>query len=132
MIFNPKYKGIGFISMPYFVFVELLGPIIEFIGYVIMIIGLASGTIYLQGTIPLVVLMVIYGSFLSMGAVLLEEWRLGKHQKISELNKLFLYSLSEVFWFRPILTVWRLYAVITVITGRKHGWGAMKRRGVST
>lgn len=132
MIFNPKYKGIGFISLPYFVFVELLGPIIEFIGYLVMIVGLSMGTIYLPHTLPLILLMVVYGSFLSMGAVLLEEWRLGKHQKISELNKLFFYGLSETFWYRPILTVWRFYAVISVVMGKSRGWGEMKRKGVSS
>jgi hypothetical protein len=67
-----------------------------------------------------------------MGAVLLEEWRLGKHQKIGELNRLFFYGLTETLWYRPILTVWRFYAVITAIMGKKRGWGEMKRKGVSS
>jgi len=131
MILNPKYGAIGFISMPYFLLVELLGPVVELVGYILVIIGLSFGQGYFQSTLPLLLLTVVYGSFLSMGAVLLEEWRLGNYKRISELNRLFFFALTETIWYRPIMTIWRMQSLISAFRGKKQSWGEMKRKGVS-
>nr|WP_238933705.1 glycosyltransferase [Brevibacillus choshinensis] len=131
MLFNPKYGKIGTMAIPYFFLVELLGPLIEFCGYIAMIIGLIIGNVFFTYSLALILLMIVYGSFLSMGAVLLEEWRLGRHQKISELNRLFFFALSEVFWYRPIMTFWRVQALFSILRGKNQGWGTLKRKGVS-
>jgi cellulose synthase/poly-beta-1,6-N-acetylglucosamine synthase-like glycosyltransferase len=131
MMFNPKYGSIGLVAMPFYFFFEFLGPLIEFLGYVTLVVDLFLGRVYIQYAILLFALMVIYGSFLSMGAVLLEEWRLGKYSRISELNRLMLYAFLEAFWYRPLLTFWRVAATITMVFRRTEGWGEMKRKGIS-
>lgn len=131
MIFNPKYKGIGLIAMPYFLIIELFGPAIELLGYVCFLTGLVLGQIYLQFSLLLLILMILYGSFLSVGAVLLEEWRLRKYPYISDLTRLFFYALSETFWYRPLMTFWRFQGLLQAMRGKKQGWGEMSRKGVS-
>ncbi|MDQ0903211.1 glycosyltransferase family 2 protein [Paenibacillus sp. V4I7] len=132
MALNPKYGRIGLIAIPYFLFVELFGPLIEMIGYLVVFIGWILGEVNIQYSLALLLFMVMYGSFLSMGSVLLEEWRLGKHKRVSELNCLFFFALSEAFWYRPIMTYWRVKALMSAIMGKKQGWGEMKRKGVSS
>lgn len=132
MIFNRKYGLIGFVAMPYFLFVEFLGPIIEFLGYFTLIVNGLRQDVNFYYSLVLLALMVIYGSFLSLSAVLLEEWRLEKYKKVSDLNRLFLFAISEAFWYRPILTYWRVVATISIILGRKQGWGEMKRKGIQS
>lgn len=131
MILNPKYGAIGFISMPYFLLVELLGPVVELVGYLVIVIGLAFGQVQLQYSLPLILLTVVYGSFMSMGAVLLEEWRLENYKSISDLNRLFFFALSETIWYRPLMTLWRVQSFISAVRGKKQSWGEMKRKGVS-
>lgn len=128
MIFNPKYGAIGLISLPYFVFVELLGPLIEFLGYFSIVFGLWLHAINIPFAIALAVLMMIYGSFLSVGAVLLEEWGLRKYPNVADLVKLFFYALTESFWYRPILTIWRLEGLFKAIFSRRREWGEMTRK----
>ncbi|MED3562059.1 glycosyltransferase family 2 protein, partial [Bacillus xiapuensis] len=48
LTFNPKYGMIGLISIPYFWIVEFFGPIIEFLGYIFMILCLFFGGIYIE------------------------------------------------------------------------------------
>lgn len=132
MFFNPKYKGIGLAAMPYFVFIELLGPLIEVIGYLVVMLGLILGGVNFQSSILLFIMLVVYGSLLSLGAVLFEEWRLGKHKKISELNRLVLYSFTESFWYRPLLSIWRVQVFFLVVFKKDQGWGVIKRKGVSS
>lgn len=132
MMFNPKYRGVGLVAMPYFLFIELLGPLIEVIGYLVVVLGFILGIVNVQYSMLLLLMLVVYGSFLSLGAVLLEEWRLGKYEKVSELNRLVLYSLTESFWYRPLLALWRVKAFFAMIIGKKQGWGVIKRKGVSS
>ncbi len=132
MMLNPRYGGIGMISMPYFLFVELLGPVIELLGYLAVIIGFILGGVYIKFALLLFILTFLYGSFLSIGAVLLEEWLIKRYPKPRDLTRLMLYALSESFWYRPIMTIWRFQGLIQAIRGKKHGWGEMTRKGVSS
>ncbi|WP_097073514.1 glycosyltransferase family 2 protein [Ureibacillus xyleni] len=130
MLANPKYGNIGFISLPYFWIVEFFGPIVEFTGYLYMITSFFIGGIYLEISLLLFLLSFLYGSIFSMGAVLLEEWSLRKYPKVSDIINLFLYSLTETFWYRPLTVFWRLEGIWNVMRG-KHQWGEMKRKGIS-
>ena len=43
IILNPKYKKIGFIAMPYFLIFEMMGPIIEIQGYIMVLLSILLG-----------------------------------------------------------------------------------------
>ena len=129
MALNPKYGGIGLVAIPYFLIVELFGPVIEMTGYIMVFLGWILGEVNIQYPLALLLFMVMYGSFLSMGSVLLEEWRLGKHKRVSELNRLFFFALSEAFWYRPVLTYWRVKALFSAIRGEKTGLGRNETQG---
>ena len=131
LMFNPKYGSIGMVSMPYFLFIEFLGPVIELIGYLYIIISLFIGGIYLEFAYLLFLLTIIYGSFYSMVAVLLEEWSLRKFPKVTDIVKLFLFSLTESLWYRPLTVLWRCHGIVDTIRNKK-GWGDMQRKGVSS
>ncbi|WP_066068164.1 glycosyltransferase family 2 protein [Neobacillus soli] len=126
---NPKYGSIGLLAFPYFWIVEFFGPMIELSGYIFMILGLFLGGIYIEFAILLFFLSCLYGSIFSMAAVLLEEWSLTKYPKVSDIIKLFLYSLTETIWYRPLTVFWRCEGVWQMLRGDKS-WGEMKRKGV--
>ncbi|WP_226087079.1 glycosyltransferase family 2 protein [Mesobacillus sp. S13] len=130
LTFNPKYGLIGFVSFPYFWIVEFLGPIVELSGYIYIVISLFAGGIYLEFAILIFLLSCLYGSIFSAFAILLEEWSLRKYPRISDLLKLFLYSLTETIWYRPLTVFWRCQGIWQMIRG-ESGWGEMKRKGVS-
>jgi cellulose synthase/poly-beta-1,6-N-acetylglucosamine synthase-like glycosyltransferase len=48
MLFNKRYKVLGLVSVPYFVFIELLGPVIEAIGYFAVGFGFYLGVVNLE------------------------------------------------------------------------------------
>lgn len=130
LTFNPKYGSIGMISFPYFWMVEFLGPLVELSGYLFIIFSLFFGGVYIELAILIYFLSCLYGSFYSMAAVLLEEWSLRRYPKISQIMKLFLYSLTETLWYRPLTVFWRCEGIWQTIKG-ETGWGEMKRKGVS-
>lgn len=130
MLFNPRYGLVGMISMPYFLIVEFLGPLIELIGYILIILAPFISGFYTSFAFMLFLLAVIYGSLLSMSAVLLEEWSLRRYPNVIDLVRLYVYSLSEAFWFRPMTVLWRVEGMFQLIRGNR-GWGEMSRKGVS-
>lgn len=129
MLFNPKYKQIGMISVPYFVFIELMGPVIELLGYLYVIISFVLGNIYLESAITLSVLFLIYSTVISMFSILLEAWSMNTYPRVRDTIKLLLYSLSEVFWFRPLMVIFRLQGIWRFVRG-KNEWGSLTRAGL--
>ena len=130
MLLNPKYGNLGFISLPYFWIVEFFGPLVECFGYLYVLLSLFFGGIYMEFAILIFLLSCLYGSIFSMAAVLLEEWSLRKYPKVSDIMKLFFYSLTETLWYRPLTVFWRMEGIWNLLRGN-HSWGEMKRKGVS-
>jgi len=130
LMFNPTYGSIGLFSMPYFFFIEFLGPLVELIGYILMIVSVFTESIQMEYAILFFLLSLIYGSIYSMAAVLLEEWSMERYPKVRHFAILFFMSLTETLWYRPLTVIWRVEGMIEMVAGKK-GWGEMVRKGVS-
>src|SRR5699024_6343005 len=103
MMFRPKYQSIGLFSLPYFLFVELLGVLFEAISYTLMIIGLFTNLIDIKIVLLMFCVTILYGSLMSSFAIILEEVSFQKYPKPRHLIKLYLAALTESFWYRPLL-----------------------------
>jgi cellulose synthase/poly-beta-1,6-N-acetylglucosamine synthase-like glycosyltransferase len=130
LMLNPKYGSIGMVSMPYFFFIEFLGPLVELIGYILLIVSIFMGNMYIEYAILFFLLSLIYGSIYSMASVLLEEWSMERYPKVKHFAILFFVSLTETLWYRPLTVLWRVEGMVEMLMGKK-GWGEMVRKGVS-
>lgn len=131
IIFNPRYKLMGMLAMPYFLFVELLGPIVELLGYIFLGIGLYLGIVNIPFAILFVIVTLLFGIFLSLGSVLLEEWGLKRYPNVKDLLRLSFHSIIENFWYRQLNAIWRTWSFFSNFKKDKS-WGDMQRRGLST
>lgn len=130
MLFNPKYGTVGLIGMPYFFFVEMLGPVIEIIGYVSFLVSLWFGIISIDFAFVFFGFAVFYGIFLSIGAILLDEYNLKEQSGISEYLILVIFSVLENFGYRQLTTWWRFVA-FWQYKRKGNKWGVMKRKSFS-
>ncbi len=128
MLFNRKYGTIGFVTVPFFVFGEMLAPLVEVFGYALTIVGLSLGLVDLQYAVLFLVAAVGYQMFLSIWAVVLEETTFKLYDRPGDFLRLVGYAIAEPFGYRQITVLWRLLGFWQALRGRKH-WGAMKRRG---
>lgn len=131
MMLNPKYGAIGLVSMPYFLFVELLGAVFEFTGYFIIFGGFFFSLVDPNTAGVLFLVTIFYGSLISALAVLLEELTLHKYPKASHLARLYFWALTEAFWYRPLMVLWRVQGIFAAFQKKAH-WGDMKRKGISS
>ncbi len=131
MFLNPRYGIIGMAALPYFVFVELLGPVIEFFGYVAMVVLLAFGLLNLQLVLLFFIVALFYGVMYSVGAVLLEEISFQRYPNPRDLALLLSFGVLENFGYRQMTAWWRVKAFWDYFRGKKT-WGAMQRKGFAT
>jgi len=128
MCFNPRYGVIGTLAFPYFVLFELMGPLIEGTGYLVILVSFILGIAHLQIIILFFIVAIVYGVFFSVGAVLLEEISFRRYPRAADLFKLMVHAVIENFGYRQITVYWRIKAVIDYFKGVKS-WGTMQRKG---
>lgn len=128
MMFNPRYGVIGLVVFPFYVFGELLAPVIECLGYVVFICGAMIGVVNYRFALVFLGVSVGYGFLLSLWAVVLEEISFRRYSTTRDLLKLLWFSTIEQFGYRQ-LTVWfRLLAFPRYLRGDMR-WGTMTREG---
>jgi len=128
MLFNPRYGRVGLIAMPFFAFGEALAPLIEVVGYVITLAGLAVGQLNVAFALLFVLVAWGYGMLLSLWAVVLEEVSFRRYRRAGDLARLLAYAMLENFGYRQRTVWWRLKAFFTVWKHRQV-WGEMTRKG---
>ena len=128
MLFNPRYGLPGVVAYPYFLFGELLAPVVEVMGYLITVVGLLIGAVDYQFALLFLLVAMGYGTMLSLWAILLEELSFKRYERRRDFFRLVSRAFVESFGFRQ-LTVWfRLQAFWNYFRG-EESWGAMTREG---
>ena len=129
MIGNPRYGLIGLFAMPYFVVFELLGPIIDVLGYIALPLAVAFQLLSVGFLVAFLALAVGLGVFLSFAALALEEFSFRRHPRGREVARLLAYAVFENLGYRQLTSVWRIAGLVDLARGRSE-WGVMTRRGL--
>lgn len=130
MVFRPKYGRIGMICLPYYWIFELAGPVIETFGYLFIPISFLLGVVNVWFMVSFFLVAVLYGTILSVGALLLEENTFRKYPDLRQLLRLFFFSFVDNFGYRQINTVYKVEAMFG-FRKNKSRWGELKRKGFS-
>ncbi|MFN8668373.1 MAG: glycosyltransferase [Gemmatimonadaceae bacterium] len=128
MLFNPRYGVVGMWCFPYFVFVELLAPVVELLGWIGLVLGVAVGLLNASFAVLFFLMAYGIGAVLSMYALLLEEWSFPRYTRFSDRVRLVWFLILESFGYRQLTVVWRLRGLWKFLRGRTD-WGRMERRG---
>jgi len=131
MLFNYRYGRIGLFALPYQLFIELIGPVIEVAGYFVVTASFAFGIIDRQFFMLFVIMAVLVGVFFSIAAVLLEEISYRRYPRFRDTFKLLLFSVLENFGYRQMLSLWRTQAVFKFLLSRNQKWEVVRKRGFS-
>jgi len=127
---QPRYGGIGMIAVPFFLFFEALGPVVEISGLAYCVIGLMFGWVNPPFAAVLFGLAFTYGLVLSFGALLIEGRAFARYPGWRDLRRLMVAAVVENFGYRQWLAIVRTKALWTVLRP-DTGWGEMTRVGFS-
>lgn len=131
MILNPKYGRIGMLAAPYYFFLEVLGPVIESLGYLTFVAALVLGRASTAYVLAFLAVAFALGISLSFAAVGLEELSFRRYPKMRDLTTLLVIAVVENVGYRQLSIWWRLRGMISKFRGAS-AWGAMERKGFST
>ncbi len=128
MLFNPRYGALGMMAMPFFLFFELIGPIIELIGFLYFFCMLALGNFDSTFVLLFFTFAILLGMVLSISAVLAEEFTFRRYPSIKNVATLIGHAFLENIGYRQIHTWWRFNGLVDFLKGDKE-WGVMLRKG---
>jgi len=128
MLFNPRHGRIGLLAFPYFFFLEMLGPVVEGLGYLSFAFAVASGSASLPYILAFLALAVVFGVALSVTALGLEELTFRRYPSKRDLLHLFWLAILENFGYRQMNSYWRIRGMISKLR-KVSAWGEMKRKG---
>ena len=127
MFLNPRYGLKGLVAYPFFVFVEFLSPIFEFVGYSVILLSLILGIGNWQLYGLFFISAILMGILLSSLSILFEELTFRKYTDLKDILILFAYSILENLGYRQLHTWWRLMGIWGLIRGETE-WGEQKRK----
>jgi len=126
MLFNPRYGALGLYAIPYFWLIEMLGPVIEILGYIFVPLAYILGLLNTRVFLLFLAASFVYGFILSFGAVLLDGYTFNKYKGLKDFLRLVFYSIVENFGFRQLITLFKVAGMLQY--GRlKSRWGSIKR-----
>ena len=126
LFFNPNYGVVGLFSFPYYVIFEMLGPILEFLGYCSVILSYFLGLLNINFVGAFFLLATVYGVFISISAVGIEAYAEQKYNRPLDYVKLLFYSILENFGYRQFNTIIRAFSLIGYKPG-SNKWGTIIR-----
>jgi cellulose synthase/poly-beta-1,6-N-acetylglucosamine synthase-like glycosyltransferase len=126
MLLNPRYGRIGLVALPYYWAFELFAPVLEFVGFVLVVLGFALGVV--NTPYALMFMAVAYG-YATLVTLAIEELSFHKYARWRDLGRIVLASVLENVGYRQATAWWRLEGWWASLRGKKQVWGTMTRRG---
>jgi len=131
MIFNPRYGRLGMITLPTFVLVDLVSPIAEILGYLLMLLFVLLGWLDPRYFIAITTVIFSYGVLVSVLSLLLEQDEIERFSRPRDIWHVLITAVIENFGFRQLCSIWRIQGLVQHFRGMKPTWGTMERRGFS-
>jgi cellulose synthase/poly-beta-1,6-N-acetylglucosamine synthase-like glycosyltransferase len=129
MLFNPRYRRLGLVAVPYFWIFEALAPVVEITGYLLVVVGMFAGFLSPRFALLFVLLAVMYGMLSSQLAAGIETFLSTRYPRLRDRAILFLAAFLEFVGYRQFLALERTVATVQV-PFKKGQWGKLHRTGI--
>jgi hypothetical protein len=130
MFLNPKYGLIGMISLPYWVFFEWLGPIIQAVGLIYFLFLLYFSLVNMHVFLTLLIFVLSFSVMYSLFALFFEAYTFHKYKGVSYISQSILFIILEMFIYQPLNMIFSLSGHLDFYFKKnKKNWGEMPRTG---
>lgn len=129
MLFNPRYGRVGFLGFGHILIVDVLGPIAEVLGYILIPAFWLLGILSAEYLLAFTALIFTYGVCVSVCSLILEEAELQRFPRARDLAVLTAAAVIENFGYRQLNNFWRVKGWWQFLRGNQ-GWGEMTRTGL--
>lgn len=127
MLLNPKMGFVGLLAVPYSWLFELLGALIEALGYILIPLSFIIGIIKPFVFILFLIIAALLGIMLSLGGLILEQSTRKGVLTARQCMQLSLYALLENFGYRQFVALCRAEGMLRYGT-LKNTWAKVRRK----
>ena len=125
MILNPRYGSVSLLGISFFLFVEVLGPILELLGYISIPVLYLAGLLNTGSLLLLITVALLWGISISTAAIFLDTINYRRYKKNKDILRLCFMSVVEFLGYRQITLYERVRACFSF---RETHWGTQKRK----
>ena len=129
MLFNPKYKTLGLVTLPYTLVFEFLAPIIEGVGLIVILILSYTHGINWSGFWILMAAIYGFSLVLSSFVIFYDYMCGGSYNRSTSYIKLMIAALFEPIIYHPMIVLFSLQGYWKYLTNQTAVWGEMTRTG---
>lgn len=128
-IFNPRAGWFGLFTLPYFLFFELLGAVIEALGIPVVLIAWLVGALSVSFFLLFLAVSVLLAVVVSISALLLEEYSDRRYDRVPDIARLVAYAFAENLGYVQLTAYFRCCGFVDLMR-RRRDWGEMTRLGL--
>ena len=128
MIGRPRYGLAGMVLMPLFVLFELLGPVVEVLGYAWFVLAIALAFINPTFALLFFVVAFLWGAVLTVTSVVADLWTFRPEDRSRGGAKLVVVAILENFGYRQMTLLFRIRGLYDWLRG-DQSWGQIERKG---
>lgn len=127
---NKKYRKLGLVTYPYIFLFEFLAPVVEVLGYVMLIYLIFTGGINWDTFWIMASAIYTFAMMLSSFVVFYDFIQGGSYDKSHNYIKLVLAALIEPFIYHPFIVFFALHGYFQYISGQRANWKSIERKGM--
>jgi cellulose synthase/poly-beta-1,6-N-acetylglucosamine synthase-like glycosyltransferase len=79
-LWSRRYGAVGFLALPYTLAFEVIAPVLQVVGYAILIVMIVFDQVAFEYAIALLVLLLVFGQLQTAGAIVIEEVGFGRYR----------------------------------------------------
>lgn len=129
LFFNPKYKSLGMIAYPYWVFYEWLAPLLEFFGLSMLVLLALLGLFPVNYLFLFLSTLTVFAIVFTIITIYTEETTFFQYKDAKGLRRLILAGILEPFSYH-LLVVWASFkGNWDYFIEGKVTWGKQVRKG---
>ncbi len=128
LLFNPKYKTLGMVVLPYNFIFEFCAPLIEFLGVICYIYLIASHMINWPFAIILLLFVYSFSIFITLMSIVWDQLVMRRY-RLKEVLRLCMWAFLEPVLYHPLVMIFALMGYVNQFFKVKSHWGHMERKG---
>ena len=129
MLFNPRFGRLGMLSYPYWFFYEWLSPLLEFFGFLTILLFWGLGILYFKFFLAITLAVYSFAVVFSLYAILWEVWSYNQYQRTRDIFILIGCAFLEPILFQPIVVWSSVLGNYKKLFRVRAGWGTQVRKG---
>ena len=129
MMFNPRYRVLGMLAMPWLLAYEYIAPFLAVFGFLISVTGIVTGWVSPGAVLLLAITGVGLATIVGIFAIIVQVLWMRLYVSRRQVLMLLLTSLLEPLFYRPFTFIWQIRGIWRGRRGAESEWGVMTRKG---